>query len=93
MSKKVVFMQYICKCCDKIYLDKDVKGRMTPIKGCYCPEYVEKYGFVNPETPPKKKLSKKQISTLQNNQFCKRKNGQNLEQTSANNMEGASNEH
>lgn len=69
-----VFMQYICKKCDKIYLDKDVRGRMTPIKGCYCPECVEKYGFVNPKTPPKKKLSKKQINTLKKNRFCKRKN-------------------
>lgn len=93
MTLKKIYMQYICKYCDKIYLDKDVKGRMTPIKGCYCPECVEKYGFVNPETLPKKKLSKKQISTLQKNQFRVRKNGQNSEQTSANNMEGGNNEH
>lgn len=93
MTLKKIFMQYICKHCDKIYLDKDVKGRMTPIKGCYCPECVEKYGFVNPETPPKKKLSVKQINTLKENQFQVRKNGRNLERTSANNMEGGCNEH
>lgn len=74
MTLKKIYMQYICKNCDRIYLDKDVKGRMTPIKGCYCPECIERYGFVNPETRPKKKLSEKQISTLQNNQFRVRKN-------------------
>lgn len=74
MTKEQIYMQYICKCCDKIYLDNDVKGRMTPIKGCYCLECVEEYGFVNPETPPKKKLSEKQINTLRKNQFQVRKN-------------------
>ena len=74
MPEESIYMQYICKNCDKIYLDKDVKGRMTPIKGCYCLECVEEYGFVNPETPSKKKLSEKQISTLQQNQFRVRKN-------------------
>ena len=93
MTLKKNFMQYICKYCDKIYLDKDVKGRMTPIKGCYCPECVEKYGFVNPKIPPKKRLSKKQINTLKKNQFQVRKNRQNSEQTSTNNMKGGSNEH
>lgn len=69
-----VYMQYICKNCDCIFLDKDVKGRMTPIKGCYCPECVEKYGFKNPETPPKKKLSNRQKNVLTKNKFVKRKN-------------------
>lgn len=74
MAEESIYMQYICKYCDKIYLDKDVKNRMTAIKGCYCPECVEKYGFVNPKTPPKKKLSEKQINTLRKNQFQVRKN-------------------
>ena len=74
MTHDEIYMQYICKYCDKIYLDKDVKGRMTPIKGCYCPECVEKYGVVKPESPPKKKLSEKQTNTLKKNQFQVQKN-------------------
>ena len=71
---QIIFMQYICKYCGKIYLDKDIKGRMTPIKGYYCPECVEKYGFVNPEFPPKKQLYESQIETLKKHQFPKGKN-------------------
>ncbi len=69
-----VYMQYICKNCGKIYLDKDVKGRMTPIKGYYCPECIEKYGLENPAFPPKKRLSEAQIRTLKKYQFPKGKN-------------------
>ena len=63
------YMQYICRNCDCIYLDKDVKGRMTPIKGYYCPDCVEKFGFTNPIQRPKKKLSNKQKEILNKNSF------------------------
>lgn len=69
-----IYMQYICKCCGRIYLDKDVKGRMTPIKGYYCPKCCAKYGLINPPFPPKRELSDLQVKTLQKYQFPKGKN-------------------
>ena len=47
---------------------------MTPIKGYYCPECIEKYGLENPAFPPKKQLSEAQIRTLKKYQFPKGKN-------------------
>ena len=91
MSNEQIYMQYICKNCDKIYLDKDVSGRMTPIKGCYCPECCKKYGFVNSPTPPKKKLSKKQMEVLQKNKFCKRKKSSLSNENTSSNIEGGKN--
>lgn len=63
MPKEQIFMQYICAACDCIFLDKDVKGRMTPIKGCYCPDCQAK-GFKNPEVRPKKKVVDAQLKNL-----------------------------
>lgn len=83
-----VYMQYICKNCDCIYLDKDVKGRITPIKGYYCPDCVEKYGFVNPPQRPKKKLSNKQKEILNKNIFLVRKNSNKNNSNIKNNNEG-----
>lgn len=83
-----VYMQYICKNCDCIYLDKDVKGRMTPIKGYYCPDCVEKYEFVNPPQRPKKKLSNKQKEILNKNSFLVRKNSNKNNSNIKNNNEG-----
>lgn len=69
-----IFMQYFCANpkCDCIFIDKDVKGKMTPVKGCYCPDCQSKYGYVNQERR-KKKLSVKQKETLKKNQFKERK--------------------
>lgn len=70
MAKEQIFMQYICanKLCDCIFLDKDVKGRMTPIKGLYCPDCLAK-GFKNPDKRPKKKLVETQLRNLKCNQL------------------------
>ena len=93
MSQEQIFMQYICKNCDKIYLDKDVKGRRTPIKGYYCPECVEKYGFINPPFLAKKKLSKKQKEVLQKNKFHKRKKSSISKENNYVNINGGKNEY
>ena len=81
------YMQYICRNCDCIYLDKDVKGRMTPIKGYYCPDCVEKFGFTNPIQRPKKKLSNKQKEILNKNSFLVRKNSNKTNLNLKNNNE------
>lgn len=70
MTKEQVFMQYICanKLCDCMFLDKDVKGRMTPIKGFYCPDCQAK-GLNNPEQRLKKKVVEAQLKNLKYNQL------------------------
>lgn len=70
MTKEQIFMQYICanKLCDCMFLDKDVKGRMTPIKGTFCTSCLEK-GFKNPDKRPKKKLVETQLRNLKCNQL------------------------
>ena len=73
MKDTGIFMQYACKNCEKMFLGKDVKGRMTIIKGYYCPE-CQALGFVNPTERPKKKLSAKQQEVLEKNKFGVRKN-------------------
>ncbi len=78
MAKQEIFMQYFCQNCDCIFLDKDVKGRITPIKGFYCPE-CQALGFKNPEERPKKKFTKAQVENMQKHQFKKRKNSSKTE--------------
>lgn len=67
-------MQYICANadCDCIFHGEDVKGRMSPIKGFYCPECKAK-GFENPKERLKKKFSKTQIENRLKHQFKERK--------------------
>lgn len=69
-QKEQIYMQYICANpeCDCMFLDKDVKGRMTPIKGFYCPDCQAK-GFKNPEVRPKKKVVEAQLKNLKCNQL------------------------
>lgn len=79
-----IYMQYTCKNkkCQRAFIDEDLRGRMTPETWKYCPECVEKHGFINPIGKPNKKLSAKQKKVLKNNQFgldnkhsfCMRKN-------------------
>lgn len=69
-----IYMQYLCKHCGKIFLDKDVKGRITPIKGFYCEECIEEYGFTNPTMPIKKTLNIEQLENLKKGREIARKN-------------------
>ena len=62
-------------------------GRMTPIKGYYCPDCVEKFGFTNPIQRPKKKLSNKQKEILNKNSFLVRKNSNKTNLNLKNNNE------
>ena len=73
-NKEQIYMQYICANpeCDSIFHDKDVKGRMSPIKGFYCPECKAK-GFENPKERIKKNFSKTQIENRMKHQFKERK--------------------
>ncbi len=86
-----IFMQYICKNCDCIFLDKDVKGRMTPVKGFYCPECIAN-GFINPSQPLKKKLSEKQLEVLNKNKFPKRKKSPVSNESNTSSMNGGTDE-
>ncbi len=68
--KEQIYMQYICANpeCDCMFLGKDVKGKMTPIKGFYCPECQSK-GFKNPKERLKKQFTKAQIENIKKYQF------------------------
>lgn len=78
--KQVVYVFHFCKNslnddieCKNGWMDVDLTNPKTyPPKWKYCAECCEKYGLVNPETPPKRKLSKKQKEVLKKNQFKKR---------------------
>jgi hypothetical protein len=74
-NKEQIYMQYICANseCDCIFLDKDVKGRMTPVKGFYCSDCQSK-GFKNPKVRLKKCFTKEQIINRKKYQFKARKN-------------------
>ena len=69
-----IFMQYICKNCGCMFLEQDRRGRMTPIKGYYCPECIKKYGYINPSYPIKKQLTEKQLENLKKGREIARKN-------------------
>lgn len=76
-KKQMVYVVHFCKNkeCNNCWIDEDLTNAKTyPPKWKYCAECCEKYGVVNPETPPKKKLSEKQIETLNKHKFTKRKN-------------------
>ena len=60
--------------CNNSWIDEDLTNAQTrPPRWKYCDECCKKYGYVNPKTPPKKKLSQKQQETIKKNKFCKRK--------------------
>ena len=69
-KKERIYMQYICANpeCDCMFIDKDVKGKMTPIKGFYCTNCKTK-GFTNPKERIKKQFSKLQTVIREKNQF------------------------
>lgn len=74
-KKEKKFVAHACcnQNCNNIWVDEDLTNAKTNIpKWKYCAECCEEYGFVNPETPPKKKLSKKQKETLNKYKFTKR---------------------
>lgn len=81
MSK--IYMIHACKntrlketdpmYCNNAWIDEDLTGQMTVQTWKYCESCCAKYGFINPEKPPKKKMSPKQIEVLERNKF-KRKN-------------------
>ena len=76
MTKEKTYVIHICKNkkCNNAWVDVDLtNAKSRPPSWKYCEECCKKYGFVNPEFPPKKKLSKKQLEVLTKNQFCKRK--------------------
>ena len=76
MTKQKVYVVHFCKNkdCNNAWLDLDLtNAKSRPPMWKYCKECCEKYGFVNPDLPPKKQLSKKQQETIQKNQFHKRK--------------------
>ena len=75
MSKNYVIHFCKNKKCNNGWLDEDLTNAKTnPPKWKYCEECCKKYGYVNPEFPPKKKLSEKQLEVIEKNKFAKRKN-------------------
>lgn len=72
----LAFVVHYCKNqkCNNCWTDEDLTNAKTfPPKWKYCKDCCEKYGFINPEKPPKKKLSQKQQEVLKRNQFSTRK--------------------
>lgn len=74
--KEKVYVLHTCKNpkCNNGWIDEDLtNAKSRPPKWKYCLECCEKYGYVNPKSPPKKQLTKKQKETIKKNQFPKRK--------------------
>lgn len=80
-KKTICYVWHFCKNpqCNEGFMDEDLTNTKTyPPKWKYCAKCCEKYGFVNPETPPKKQLSEKQKATLNKYKFTKREKPQIL---------------
>lgn len=74
-KKKICYVWHGCKNpkCNNGWMDLDLTNAKTNMpRWKYCEDCCEKYGFVNPETPPKKKLSEKQKETLNKYKFTRR---------------------
>lgn len=74
--KRKIYVVHVCKNrkCNRAWLDEDLtNAKDRPPRWKYCPECCEKYGFVNPEFPPKKELSQKQLEVIEKNKFVTRK--------------------
>lgn len=74
--KEPKFVFHNCKTpnCNSGWVDEDLTNAQSrPPRWRYCAECCDKYGYVNPEFPPQKKLSEKQKETIKRNQFQKRK--------------------
>ena len=75
-KKEPAYVLHICKNpnCNEGWLDLDLTNAQTrPPKWKYCEKCCKEFGYVNPETPPKKTLSKTQLETIEKNKFQKRK--------------------
>jgi hypothetical protein len=76
MQKDKIYVVHFCKNknCNNAWLDEDLtNAKNRPPRWKYCKECCEKFGFTNPKSPPKKKLSAKQEETIQKHRFQKRK--------------------
>ena len=92
---RTVYMVHSCKnskleiedplYCNNGWIDEDKKGGITVPTWKYCEKCILEYGFINPEKPPKKKMSQKQIEVLERNKFM-RKNSSNLKVINVNNI-------
>lgn len=73
---KLIYVVHYCKNkkCNNAWIDEDLtNAKSRPPTWKYCKECCTKYGYVNPPQPPKKKLSEKQLQTINKNKFHKRK--------------------
>lgn len=69
-----IYVIHICKNtkCNNAWIDEDLTNAKTrPPKWKYCKDCCEKYGYVNPEFPPKRKNAKERIQRLEKYQFKK----------------------
>lgn len=76
-NSKKIFVAHHCKNpkCDSIWIDEDLTNAKTrPPKWKYCKECCEKYGYINPKFPPKRKNAKERIQRLEKYKFKKENN-------------------
>lgn len=74
--KEKVFVWNACKNphCNNGFMAEDLtNAKSRNPNWMYCNACCEKYGYVNPKFPPKKKLSQKQQEVIEKNQFKTRK--------------------
>ena len=74
-QKEKKFVWHSCKnlSCNNGWMDEDLtNAKSYSPRWKYCQNCCEKYGYINPDAPQKKKLSKKQIETLSKNKFIKK---------------------
>lgn len=75
-QKNSKYVVHYCKnrTCNSCWLDTDLTNAQSrPPRWKYCEKCCKNYGYKNPQTPPKKELSKAQWETIEENQFTKRK--------------------
>ena len=80
------YVVHFCKNpdCNNAWLDLDLTNAQTrPPSWKYCPECCEKYGFVNPPTPPHRKNYEDRLKLIEKYNFKAKKIDENESKLSA----------
>ena len=75
-KKEKIYVIHFCKNkeCNNAWIDLDLtNAKSRPPRWKYCSECCKKYGFTNPDVPPKKILTEKQQRIIEQYKFSKRK--------------------
>ena len=76
MKKNVEYVMHFCKNskCIEGWIDVDVKNsQVRPPRWKYCVSCCQKYGYINPATPPRRKDAEDRIKRITPYQFSTQK--------------------